>query len=248
LVWCPYAFPRGNIANYYPGDDATDWVGVNMYSVTFHNNSRSAPSENEHPSDLLSHVYNKYAAKKPFMICEFAATHNAAVEGRPRPDFAMRKILTLYAALPRLFPRVKCINYFDSNNMQFVSDRAYNDYSVTDDPYVTAAYRYAISSPYFLPSTDANGTREPVPMPVRQGEALRGNVRLSCWARTPSDFVVVRYKLDGKLIYRADRPDLWECIWNAGSVAPGRHRLTLEVVRPGGKVAATQTVAVVTSR
>ncbi|HLJ56681.1 MAG TPA: glycosyl hydrolase, partial [Chthonomonadaceae bacterium] len=32
MVWCPYATPRWNITEYYPGDDATDWVGVNMYS------------------------------------------------------------------------------------------------------------------------------------------------------------------------------------------------------------------------
>ena len=52
LVWCPYAvsdskygcyYPR-RFAEYYPGDDATDWVGVNMYSVTYHNNTRTAYS------------------------------------------------------------------------------------------------------------------------------------------------------------------------------------------------------------
>jgi hypothetical protein len=37
LVWCPYCTPTSNIADFYPGDDATDWVGINMYSVTFHN-------------------------------------------------------------------------------------------------------------------------------------------------------------------------------------------------------------------
>ena len=249
LVWCPYCLPYNNYDKYYPGDDATDWVGVNMYSVTYHNNSLKAPAEDEHPCDLLSTIYNMYAARKPFMICEFAATHNSAVEGRPRPDFAARKITTLYNALPRIYPRVKCINYFDSNNMQFVTDRAYNDYSVTDDPTVVQAYKYSIAAPYFLSNPHVSGTPPPpCPMPIRKGERLKGQVRLSCWARATLDLVKVRYKMDGYTIYTADRPDYWECLWNAGSVKPGRHTLTLEVMRPNGKVIASQSVQVVTAK
>ncbi len=249
LVWCPYCLPYNNYARYYPGDDYTDWVGVNMYSVTYHNNSRTAPAEDEHPCDLLSTIYNMYAKRKPFMICEFAATHNSAVEGRPRPDFAARKILTLYNALPRIFPRVKCINYFDSNNMQFVTDRAYNDYSVTDDPEVIQAYKYSIASPYYLSRPHVSGTPPPpCPMPIRKNERLKGQVRLSCWARATLDLVKVRYKVDGYTIYNADRPDYWECLWNAGSVKPGRHKLTLEVMQRNGRIVASQTVLVVTAR
>lgn len=150
LVWCPFNDPTHNIPLFYPGDDATDWVGVNLYNVTYHNNNNATPSEEEHACDLLGYVYNRYSAHKPIMICEYAATHNAALEGHARPDFAFRKIVTLFNALPRVFPRVKCINYFDGNNLQFVATRAYNDYSVTDDPLVTAAYRYAVSTSYFL--------------------------------------------------------------------------------------------------
>jgi hypothetical protein len=246
LVWCPYMSPTSCISDYYPGDDATDWVGVNLYNVTYHNNSADDPSEHEHPADLLAYVYKRYAARKPIMICEYAATHYSQVEGKPRPDFAARKILTLYAALPRLYPRVKCINYFDSNNVAFASHRPHNDYSVTNDPFVTAAYRYAISSPHYL-SAPQTVPPPPIPMPLRDGETLRGKVRLSCWGRAPSDILTVRYRVDGFIIYTAHRPDLWECIWDAGSVRPGKHKITLEVLRSGGKVAATQTLTVVTA-
>lgn len=250
LVWCPYMSPTSNISNYYPGDDATDWVGVNLYNVTYHNNKAEEPSEHEHPADLLKYVYKRYSPDKPIMICEYAASHYSAVEGRPRPDFAVRKILTLYAALPRLFPRVKCINYFDSNNMQFALHRPHNDYSVTNDTYVRAAYRYAISSPYFLPSPLPPTTPPaPIPMPMRlrEGDTLKGKVRLSCWARTPSDIVTVRFRVDGYTIYTANRPDLWECIWDAGSVPPGKHTLTLDVVSANGSVADRQTLKIITA-
>ena len=69
-------------------------------------------------------------------------------------------------------------------------------------------------------------------MPIKKGDLLKGQVRLSCWARATLDLVKVRYKMDGYTIYTADRPDYWECLWNAGSVKPGRHKLTLEVLRP----------------
>jgi hypothetical protein len=250
MVWCPYTFPRPGIEAYYPGDDATDWVGVNLYSVTYHNNDLKSPSEYEHPCDLLSWIYDKYAARKPFMICEFGATHYADCEARPRADFATRKIETLYMALPRLFPRVKAINYFDSNNIQF-TDHAKNNYAVTDDPVVLASYRNAIRSPYFLdrPLPDnAPPLSAPVPMPLRKGELLKGNVELSCFARTPGDRPTARYKVDGIPIYKANQPNLWTCLWDAGSVTPGRHNLTLEVFSTKGKLVASQSLSIVTAR
>ena len=245
MVWCPYMEPTYNIDSYYPGDDATDWVGVNLYNVTYHDNHLSLPAEKEHPCDLLNWMYGHYAARKPIMICEFGATHWAACEKRVRSDFAVRKILTLYTALPRLYPRVKCINYFDSNNMQYAAGRAFNDYSVTDDEDVVVAYRAAVASPYFLTGRgdDPPGDR-PIPMPCRPNEILRGRVRLSCWARGPSDIVSVRYRLDGFLIYKAWLPDAWECIWDSSSVRPGPHTLTLEVRSFGGQVVASQSLPV----
>src|SRR5579871_1673446 len=117
------------------------------------------------------------------MVCEYGVTHYSTCDGRSRPDFALRKILTLYDALPRLYPRVKCINYFDSNTLEFASDHAYNDYSVTDEPSVTAAYKLAVSSPYFLdrPQPDHAPPPTPIPMPMADGDVLHGKVRLGCW-------------------------------------------------------------------
>lgn len=249
MVWCPYCVPTANYARYYPGDDGTDWVGVNMYCVTFHNNHREEPAATEHPADLLAPLYDNYAARKPFMICEFASTHNAAVEGYARPDFAVRKIATLYEALPRRFPRVKCINYFDSNNMQFVRERAYNDYSVTDDPAIIATYRYYVSDPYFLstPLPETPSPPVPIPLPIREGDLLQGRVKLSCWARSPSDVLTVRYLVDGVPIYEAHSPEQWECYWEAGSVPPGKHTLTLRVLRPDRTLAAKQTLTIRTA-
>lgn len=252
MVWCPYMEPIRLIDRYYPGDDATDWVGVNMYSVTYHNDQLSDPSEREHPTDLLRYVYDRYAARKPMMICEYGATHYASIERHARSEFAARKILTLYAALPRIFPRVKAINYFDGNALAFASDRAYNDYSVTNDPVVMAAYRSAISPAYFIGARVSAALKSDPPpaspMPLRAGARLHGRVRLSCWARTPSDMLSVRYYIDGCQVYAGNRPDEWGYTWNSGTVKPGPHTIMLHVLRQNGRLAAHQTVRVIVAR
>ncbi len=247
LVWCPYTSPRRNMEAYYPGDDATDWVGVNMYSVTYHNNKLTMPAEQEHPCDLLGPIYARYSRSKPFMICEFAATHYAACEHRERIEFAERKIAALYTALPRLFPRVKCINYFDSNNIKFVSTHGYNDYSVTDHPVIKAAYETVIRSPYFLSAPfepGASPIRLPIPSRILSDQLLHGNVTLSGWASNGPDACTLVYKVDGRLIYKTSRPTLWDVPWNAGSVPAGRHTLSLEIRNQYDRTVARQSLRI----
>ena len=184
MVWCPYCLPKESIPDYYPGDDAVDWVGINMYNVTYHNNSLSAGCEAEHPCDMLDTVYARYADRKPIMVCEYGATHLAACNPTPRPDFACRKIGTFYNSLPAKYPRVKCINYFDSNTLEFAADLAYNDYCVTDEPSVKAAYRATVAPGYFLdaplPERAPRAVKWPLPMPMKDGDVLRGVVQISC--------------------------------------------------------------------
>jgi len=245
LVWCPYATPIRNIPDYYPGDDATDWVGVNMYSVIYHNNKLDEPCETEHTNDLLSEVYRRYSARKPMMVCEFGATHFSDCDQRWRPDFAALKIGTLYRAIPRLYPRIKAINYFDLS-----SDGVHNNYSVTDDPSILEAYKRATAPAYYI-SDGARLTdpgRAAVPMQVRKGELLRGNVELSCFARAPSDRVSVRYTVDGFSIYNAAHPIDWPCTWDSGSVKPGRHLLGLHVFDASGRKVAAQELSVITAK
>jgi hypothetical protein len=144
MLWCPNAIPFDAIAAYYPGDDAVDWVGVNFYSVPFYDNNRFRPAHDD-PTDLLRPIYLAYSSRKPIAIGEWAATHFAACEGVTRTAFAAEKIARFYAALPRLFPRVKMVNWYDSNNLKHAGEaRRLNNYPLTDDPAVLLAYREAV--------------------------------------------------------------------------------------------------------
>lgn len=147
MVWCPFATPRATIADYYPGDEYVDWVGVNIYSVVHQDGDLSKPPS-EDPLSLLSYVYNLYAERKPIAICEYASTHYCRAEARDTTDFAIEKMTRLYSALPDRFPRVKMINWF---SVDAISDGlADNNYCLSGNPRVLDAYRGLVASPHFV--------------------------------------------------------------------------------------------------
>lgn len=180
MVWCPYVTPQALIDRYYPGDEWVDWVGVNMYSVTYYNQDRRFPGLDDHPADMLRYVYDRYSRRKPIMICEYGAASYSAFEDADTSRFAIEKIRALYWSLPRIFPRVKGVTYFSSNNME-VAHRRNNDYSVLAKPDVLAAYRDATAPAYFL---ESHGDRvERVPMEVKDGDSIPQGADLSIWMR-----------------------------------------------------------------
>jgi hypothetical protein len=236
MLWCPYTTPKTYIADYYPGDEWVDWVGVNMYSVTYYNLQRNRPGWADHPADLLRWMYQKYSSRKPMMIAEYAATHFSAVEGTPCIEFARDSIATLYQVLPRLFPRVKCITYFNTNNL-LLQHRKNNNYSVTDAPEVTEAYRRAIAPTYFL-SSDLVPEPFLAPLPLNDGEELVGRVRLSVVVRSPERNATVRVLIDGVEVFRSSDPGDREFELVTNDYAVGDHDVTVEAYRPRGALAA----------
>lgn len=231
MVWCPYTTPRSLIDRYYPGDEWVDWVGVNMYSVTYYNQDRRFPGLDDHPADLLSYVYEKYSARKPIAICEYAAASYSAMEDANVPVFAEECIRSLYWALPRRYPRVKFISYFSSNNMQ-VEHRKNNDYSVLAQPEVIEGYREAIAPNYFLSSFQEQAKSGP--MPLRDEEALAKDDRISVWARSPGRRSLVEVLMGEKLIYAHRGADGHSFAWPGGAgavraTADGKASQTLQV-------------------
>lgn len=91
-IWCVNSIPLQNIANYYPGDDNCDWVGINLYSVPFADNNPARPTDKNSPTTLIDPIYKTYAARKPIAICEYAASHMAAADRKRRNDFAIDKM------------------------------------------------------------------------------------------------------------------------------------------------------------
>jgi hypothetical protein len=234
LIWCVNNVPDAPIDAYYPGDDAVDWVGVNFYNVLYFDNDPTRPADQVHPADMLQRVYARYAARKPIALCEYAASHQAAVDLRPRPELAITRLSQLYAALPRLFPRVKLVDWFDCNNLrQARPDRQLNNYSVTDDPNILSAYRAAIAPDYFLgqPEDRPRATIRP----LRDQEPLDGIVTLSAWVRASLDRPRVYIAADDQVLYAGDEPGASLCQWDTRRARPGTHVIRLLVADRDGR-------------
>src|SRR3569832_921584 len=85
------------------------------------------------------------------MIGEWAATQLSVVDKGNRPDFAINKIGQLYAALPRLYPRLKAVHWLSMNTLEHaMPGRQLNDFSLLADSSVAAKYHEMVASEYYL--------------------------------------------------------------------------------------------------
>ncbi len=244
MVWCPYAMPTSPIPSYYPGDDWVDWVGVNLYNVTYFNQNRATPAMHVEPEDLLAYVYNRYSKRKPIMICEYATTHFSALENKTVIPFAVDNIKRLFRLLPSKFPRVKGINYFNSNNIQ-VETRRNNDYRVTSNATVRAAYQSAVASSYWLTApvlarSAPTVSKEVLTEPVDLGQVTRIMANFK-----PREGVLARFLLDGEVIQSQAAQDGYTTTLIPGRLKAGERILTFEAFDMSGKIVESRTLLVV---
>jgi len=151
LVWAPGAVPTYNLDSYYPGDDAVDWVGISLYLVRYYDDNLSRPAFNDGPAFYIAPFYAKYAARKPLCLTECGVSRRSHAEGRDADGYASARIFDLLDAIKVRYPRLKMFCWFTRNNLQTArTGRQLNDYSLPNDSPTLAAFRAAISDPYFL--------------------------------------------------------------------------------------------------
>ncbi len=210
MMWCPNTIPRQGLEDYYPGDDAVDWVGVNFYSVPFLDNDRNRPGELIHPTDHLKTVYGLYSSRKPIAIGEWAASHQSSATPIPLVDFAKTKISQLYGSLPTRFPRVKMVNWYSSNNLRHASpSRQLNNYQVTEPEELLEHYRRAVSSSYYLGAEgNGEGTEQafrPVFGRVSASTSSELRIALKTYEQRPK----VYFRVNDELKLASDEPLDW---------------------------------------
>jgi hypothetical protein len=206
-IWCVNAIPSDNIEAYYPGDANCDWVGVNLYSTPFTDNDRTRQAFRESPLTLLNPVYRRYSARKPIAICEYGASHQSAVDGVVRTSFAVEKMSLLYGALPLLYPRVKLIDWYSSNNLIHAREgRQLNNYRLTQQPLIQQTYKQLTVSPHFLTSIQGQSTPlAAAPQELRGKDGVRRGERLWLWVTSSSARPSVLVVTGGKVIYAGRR-------------------------------------------
>ncbi len=201
-VWCVNSIPTDNIDDYYPGDANCDWVGVNLYSAPFADNDRTREAFRQSPLALLDPVYRKYSARKPIAICEYAASHQAKLDMKMRPDFAIEKMSLLYGALPLLYPRVKMISWFDANNLVHAEPgRQLNNYRLTELPQIQNAFRDLTASPYYLKKFPPTQSDAPQLRELKMNESLKSGERVWLWVTSADARPLVYVQAKEKVIY-----------------------------------------------
>jgi hypothetical protein len=226
-IWCVNNPPLGNAFDYYPGDDGCDWVGVNLYAVPFHENRRDKPAFDETPLALLDPIYARFAAKKPIAICEFAASHQSAVDKKVVPEFAIDKLSQLYGALPLRYPRVKMINWFNMDTIKYPTPgKSLNNYLLVENSRVLKAWRESTGSAHFLTGYLRLG--DPLPAVARplNGQKIRGRVRFRIWSKTFSRNPKLFVAFDNQIIYRARYNGAHLFDVDTSALKKGRHVLT----------------------
>lgn len=171
MVWTPFAEPQRLIAQFYPGDEWVDWIGMNIYSVYVNNGDPTRPAFDKDPVTWLKFLYDNYP-NKPIHISEFAATLRCKGSGdKDTVDFAIEKMTRFYTAIKDEFPRVKSVNWFCWDTIR--GKKANNNYSFLSDGRALLAYRNLVSSDYFLSnvSYDAAAYRRTIKGPTTVGKS-----------------------------------------------------------------------------
>lgn len=209
MVWCPFEIPQRYIEPYYPGPEAVDWVGVNIYSVPFNDNDPQRDAEWRNPADALRFIYSKYAGRHPIMIAEYAASHRSSLDMLDRSEFAKDKIGQLYAALPRQYPRVKAVCWLSMNAIKHaMPSRQLNDYSLLEDYSIRKRYEQMLYSPYYLSAVSRGSpamAREEI-VPLGDCSVLRGKIGLSAWVKSYDEHPVVVWRVNGQEMLRSEVP------------------------------------------
>jgi hypothetical protein len=240
MVWSPNDVPRYSLAAYYPGDASVDWVGVNMYTMPYGDGQPSLPSFGTSPVERLEEVYRLYAGRKPIMISETGVAHKTNRDGKSHTDWALANLDRLYEVIPKKYPRVKAITYFNQN---MTTRESLNDYLLRDDPAIMAAYKSMIADPIFLDKV-ATGAKPEVPagyVLADQAVHFRKLVRIVPYIRLPEvNIGKVEYKLNGSVIRTQTRAP-FSLELNAGDVPEGA-KLEVSVYNQTGEPAIAKTL------
>lgn len=184
MVWSPNFLPRDNIDPYYPGDAWVDWVGLSLYTIPY---SHGEEVLGGNPIDYLKPIYEKYC-HKPFIISEGAVSHYSYELKKDYSTWAAGEIGNMYGFMPRMFPKVKAITYFNLNKQTTNYDNQNNNYDLADSKIVDDAYKRMISNNYFLSTLTVDSKNDTIQtqyLPVTKIKEVAGKHNAFVYVKLP---------------------------------------------------------------
>lgn len=233
MVWAPNAVPTTNLDEYYPGDDAVDWVGISLYLPRFYDDNLDRPAWQDNPIAFIAPFYAKYAKRKPLCITECGVSRRSEAEGKNADPFASDRIQDLMEAIKIRFPRLKMICFFDRNNLAGgPADRRLNDYSLPEGSMALDSLATEVADPYFLGRIGETSPVRYVPVPTTFPKGYRGLVDISLTTYSLGPTLLVQR--DGRSV-RVARPFAFQMPAGTGPV-------TITVLDPHNRIAKTVTL------
>ena len=256
MVWSPSEMPLDQIDAYYPGDNYVDWVGISIYSAQFENGDITKPTDRRNPLEAVDYIYNKYAARKPIMISEYAASHEAgfAPNKQDTTQFAKAKMTYFYESLKMKYPRVKCIQWYSADNYN-LADKSKNrvNYSLLEGEAkgVLARYKEIIADEYFLSDVVNGPLVENQLNAPKQTKKVNGQLKvtkdttLRTWVKSYDAYISsVVYKLNGERIEEVQVAP-YELTIPYSKLKAGAHTLEATVIDSQGKVVKKEVIKLI---
>jgi len=217
-VWAPnnYSTPYedwNQPENYYPGDDAVDWIGLDGYNW----GSSQTWSNWSSFYDTFREIYDRFKTKpQPMMIAEFASTELGGSKSQWIRD--------VFLYTKAIFKRVKAITWFNINKE--------TDWRINSSALALAAYQQSVADAYFLSSVPVVGVLSDAPQKVDfQFDApspnpANGVVRLSFRLPAQAEYSLRIYNLLGQEVRELSR----------GTADRGEHVSTWDTRDNGGNI------------
>lgn len=130
---------------YYPGNEYTDWVGLNIY-IPIDSSGKMKSIKNE-----IDYFYYMYQKDKPIMISQLGISHFTTRGHKYYTYEATNEIKKLYSLILEQYPRIKAVNYMSFNNFDISPQSSISDnFSITDNKTVLSAYKEAVKNENYI--------------------------------------------------------------------------------------------------
>jgi len=244
MVWSPNFIGDQPWADYYPGDEYVDWVGINLYHEAYFAgkpDSRQMLNDiyyagRSNPMDKFKEIYAAFAKRKPIMVSETGVAWATRDPYHEDVDWAVETLRQVYEYLPLLYPRIKAICYFQVDFMAHPRVPSSGHYVISGNARMTAAYREVLANSWYLDSPKASAPQ--FWRPIEQA-TLSGPTRVATYAHLGAGVDRVEYALDGQVVATANRLP-WVADLDLDGLA-GVHQLTVRAYDKAGRLGAEKT-------
>ncbi|CAG7635118.1 glycoside hydrolase family 26 protein [Paenibacillus allorhizosphaerae] len=208
MVWSPNFVPANNIDEYYPGDAYVDWVGFSLYATPL----TGGEEDLEHTViEYFAPLYANYS-HKPIMIAEGAVAHTVLKTNQSYHVWGEGQLGYMYAFLPRMFPMVKAMTYFNFGRAQALRSNMEYVYDLGESALMDGMYKRITRSDMFLDYVEQGVNAAPHQyVPLSGSQLPAGKQKVMMYARmkdVSTPFAVALYQGDRRLGISYEMP--WE--------------------------------------